>query len=110
MRRPSGECGRGAGAVRRGRLWDYACMANALSDCPPDRFAISVYCPCGHSAQIDYRLLPPEMWVNSLRVKLVCKVCGRRDPGIRIQWTGAGEFRYGAERPVDIGPHSAIDT
>ena len=50
------------------------------------------------------------MWVNSLRVKLVCKVCGRRDPGIRIQWTGAGEFRYGAERPVDIGPHSAIDT
>lgn len=30
-------------------------MANTLSDFPPDRFAITTYCPCGHSAPIDYR-------------------------------------------------------
>ena len=70
-------------------------MSNHLADFPPDRFAITAHCPCGHSAQIDYRLLAPETLVKSLRPRLVCKVCGKRDPGIRVHWSGAGGFKYG---------------
>ena len=44
---------------------------NTLADFPPDRFAITAHCLCGHSAQIDYRLLPPETLVSSLRPRLV---------------------------------------
>ena len=71
-------------------------MSNHLADFPPDRFAITAHCPCGHSAQIDYRLLSPETLVNSLRPKLVCKVCGRRNPEIRVHWAAAGGFKYGS--------------
>ena len=71
-------------------------MDNRLSDFPPERYAITAHCPCGHSAQVDYRLIPPDTFVNSLRMRLRCKVCGQRDPGIRIHWTGAGGFKYGA--------------
>lgn len=69
-------------------------MENTLADFPPDRFAIAAFCACGHSAQIDYRRLPYETPVNSLRSGLICKVCGRRDPGIRIHWAAAGGFKY----------------
>lgn len=55
-------------------------MENCLSDFPPDQFAITAHCTCGHSDQIDYRLLPPDTFVSSLRPKLVCRICGRRDP------------------------------
>ena len=78
-------------------------MPNRLSDFPPDRFAITAYCSCGRSAQIDYRLLLPETLVNSLRPILVCTVCGKRDPGIRIHWAGAGGFKY------SVGRMSATD-
>ena len=72
-------------------------MDNHLAEFPPERFAITAHCSCGHSAQIDYRLLPLETLVNSLRPRLVCKVCkvcGKRDPGIHIHWAAAGGFRY----------------
>ena len=69
-------------------------MANTLSDFPPDRFAITAYCPFGHSGQADYRLIPPNALVNSLRPRLVCKVCGKRDPSLSIHWSGAGGFKY----------------
>ena len=69
-------------------------MSNHLADFPPDRFAITAHCPCGHSAQLDYRLLSPETLVNSLRPRLICKVCGKRDPSLNIHWSGAGGFKY----------------
>ena len=56
-------------------------MDNKLTEFPSDRFAITAYCQCGHSAPIDYRLLPPETLVNGLMPRLVCKVWGRREPG-----------------------------
>ena len=81
--------------ILRQCLWDHSYMENTLADFPPDRFAITAHCPCGHSMQVDYRLLPCDTRVNSLRFRLVCSFCGRRHPGIRIQWVAAGGFRYG---------------
>ena len=69
-------------------------MENTLAEFPPERFAITAHCTCGHSAQIDYRLLPSETMVNSLRPRLVCRGCGKRDPGIRINWAAVGGFKY----------------
>jgi hypothetical protein len=69
-------------------------MPNTLADFPPDRFAITAHCPCGHWATIDYRLLAPETPVNSLRPRLVCTVCGKREPSLNIHWSGAGGFKY----------------
>ena len=70
-------------------------MDNRLADFPPDRFAIMAYCTCGHSPRIDCQVFPPDTLVNSLRPRLVCWACGRRDPGVRILWSGAGGFKYG---------------
>ena len=64
-------------------------------DFPPDRFAITAYCRCGHSAQVDCRLIPPNTLINSLRPRLRCKVCGRREPTLNIRrWSAAGGFKY----------------
>jgi hypothetical protein len=65
-----------------------------LADFPIDRFVITAHCPFGHSAQIDYGLLPPDTLVNSLRPRLVCKVCGKREPSLSIHWSDAGGFKY----------------
>ena len=80
-------------------------MDNRLSDFPPDRFAITAHCPCGHSAQIDYRLIPPDTLVNSLRVRLVCKVVNRdrNDPqGLTTfqLWSAGPDAEVGTEDDV----------
>lgn len=73
---------------------DHPYMANTLADFPPHQFAITAYCQCGYRAHVDYRQLPPEMLVSSLRTRLVCQVCGQHNPGIRIHWSAAGGFKY----------------
>jgi hypothetical protein len=71
-------------------------MPNTLADFPPDRFAIHAYCECGHDAKIDLERLPSTLAIDTLRARLRCAACGRRDVSIRIGWTAAGGFAHSA--------------
>lgn len=58
-------------------------MANTIADFPPEQFAITAYCECGHSAAIDLGALSPDLTVDRLKAGIRCQVCGSR--GVAIQ-------------------------
>jgi hypothetical protein len=70
---------------------------NTLADFPAESFAILVLCEaCGRQKWLDRATVPAGVRVQALRERLRCSACGSRTGSIRIVYTGAGGFRYGA--------------
>ena len=71
--------------------------ANQPEDFPPERFDLIAFCEaCGHSGLIARDRIPAGLSVSALPARLRCGICGARQAGIRIVYTGAGGFHYGA--------------
>ena len=74
---------------------DHGLMSNTLADFQQDQFRILAACDaCQHTDWINRMQLPGEMTIEALRSRLTCQKCGSRQCGIRIVYTGAGEFEY----------------
>ncbi|MGA7981095.1 MAG: hypothetical protein WCA32_12855 [Chromatiaceae bacterium] len=70
---------------------------NTLDEFPAELFTILVFCDaCGHRGPIDRAKVPAGLFVQELPGKLRCCACGSREASMRIVYTGAGGFRYGA--------------
>ena len=68
---------------------------NKLAEFPADQFRILAACEaCDHTDWLDRIKLPDDMYIDVLRERVVCQVCGNRDCGIRIVYVGSGEFEY----------------
>jgi hypothetical protein len=60
-------------------------QGNALSDFPPDAFAIMTFCEsCGHQGQVDRDRVPAGVTVHQLSALLRCSQCGAKAGSIRI--------------------------
>jgi DNA-directed RNA polymerase subunit RPC12/RpoP len=75
---------------------------NTLDDFPAGAFTILAFCDtCGQQVSLDRAGLPQGLAINDLLRRLRCAACGSRETSIRIAYTGAGGFRYGASaRPT----------
>jgi len=72
-----------------------ASMSNMLAQFPADQFRILTACnTCRHTDWVNRDNLLGEMTIEALHSRLICQQCGSRQCGIRIVYTGAGEFEY----------------
>ena len=70
-------------------------MSNTLSEFPSELFSFAGVCDsCHRTDWVDRSQLPEEMTIDALRDRLTCQGCRSRGCGIRIVYTGAGEFEY----------------
>jgi hypothetical protein len=68
---------------------------NALSDFPPESFAIAAFCDhCGHQSRLDRATVPRGVTVQQISKLLRCSRCGAKAGNIRIIYTGAGGFQH----------------
>ena len=74
---------------------------NTLDDFPAESFTILGFCDaCGHSGPLDRSKVPEGASVQGLAKMLRCSACRSREASIRIVYTGAGGFHYGAAPPA----------
>ena len=70
---------------------------NTLADFPAETFTIMVFCDkCGHSSALAREKVPTKITVRNLGTLLRCSCCGSREASVRIIYSAAGGFRYGA--------------
>jgi hypothetical protein len=48
---------------------------------------VDVYCACGHQASVDVSILPADLAVPEVRLKLRCSKCGGRATETRPDWS-----------------------
>lgn len=84
----------GTHALSLSRVYAY-CVSNTLAEFPANQFRILAACnACRHAAWLNLAQIPGEITIDALRLRLTCQKCGSRQCGIRIVYTGAGEFEY----------------
>jgi len=87
-----------------GSLGQVSASRNTLGDFPSDTFTLFAFCEsCGHSSAVDRVKAPDNLDVQALRGRLRCGACGVRQASIRIVYTAAGGFQYGAGERLSLG-------